>query len=187
MNIPNVLTLLRIILVPIIVILLIQESFFKALIVFIVAGITDGLDGFLARILNQKTALGAYLDPLADKALILSSFVTLSVVGIIPSWLTVIVISRDCIILIGISILALMAVPFDIKPAFISKVTTTLQLLTVFLALSFKSFALDMSLHSHPLDDIIYWLTALFTIASGLNYISVGLKSINHTGLTPKN
>jgi len=107
MNIPNLLTLTRIILVPVIVILLIQASFFKAMIVFVVAGITDGLDGFLARVLNQKTVLGSYLDPLADKALILTSFVTLSILGVVPSWLSVIVISRDCIILIGISVLVL--------------------------------------------------------------------------------
>jgi hypothetical protein len=95
MNIPNLITLLRIILVPIIVILLIQGFFLKALIVFVVAGLSDALDGFLARVLHQQTVLGAYLDPIADKALLASSFVTLSILHIIPSWLAVIVISRD--------------------------------------------------------------------------------------------
>jgi cardiolipin synthase len=187
MNVPNILTFSRILLAPVIVILLIQASFFKALIVFIVAGITDGLDGFLARVLQQKTVLGAYLDPLADKALILSSFITLSTLGVIPSWLSVIVISRDCIILVGISILALMDVSFEVKPAFVSKVTTTLQLLTIFLALAFKSLSPDFDLHSHHMDDAIYWLTALFTIASGLNYIAVGMRFINHTPSLRKN
>ena len=111
MNIPNLITLLRIILVPVIVILLIQGSFFKALIVFIVAGLSDALDGFLARVLKQQTVLGAYLDPIADKALLVSSFVTLSVLHIIPSWLVVIVISRDFIILLGISVLSIMERP----------------------------------------------------------------------------
>ena len=101
MNIPNLLTLLRIILVPVIVILLIQGLFLKALIVFVVAAFSDVLDGFLARILRQKTALGAYLDPIADKALLASSFVTLSILHVIPGWLAVIVISRDVIILLG--------------------------------------------------------------------------------------
>ncbi|MEA3470793.1 MAG: CDP-alcohol phosphatidyltransferase family protein, partial [Thermodesulfobacteriota bacterium] len=73
MNIPNLLTLLRIMLVPVIVIMLMRESFLWALILFVVAGITDGLDGFLARVLKQQTALGSYLDPLADKALIVTS------------------------------------------------------------------------------------------------------------------
>jgi len=179
-NIPNILTLSRIIMAPVIVILLIQSCFLKALVVFVVAGITDGLDGFLARVLNKKTVLGTYLDPIADKALIISSFVTLSALGIIPSWLTVIVISRDCIILAGIFILVLMAVPFEVKPALISKVTTTLQLLTVFIALGFKSLFLDIDLRFQYLDDVIYWVTALFTVASGINYISIGLKSVNH-------
>ncbi len=96
---------MRIFLVPVLVIFLIQGSFLNAFIVFIVAGITDALDGFLARILNQKTVLGAYLDPLADKALLISTFVTLSILGIIPAWLTVIVVSRDFVILLGVSVL----------------------------------------------------------------------------------
>ncbi|HUT44622.1 MAG TPA: CDP-alcohol phosphatidyltransferase family protein, partial [Desulfobacterales bacterium] len=113
MNIPNLLTLFRIILVPVTVIFLIKGDFSKALIVFVVACITDGLDGFFARILKQKTILGSYLDPLADKALIASSFITLSVLGVIPSWLTVIIISRDFIILLGISVLSLMSISFE--------------------------------------------------------------------------
>ncbi len=103
MNIPNFLSLLRIILVPVIVIFLIQESYTKALITFTVAGLTDIIDGTLARTLNQQTKLGSFLDPIADKILLSTSFVTLSVFGLIPSWLTVIVISRDFIILLGIA------------------------------------------------------------------------------------
>ncbi|MEK6654814.1 MAG: CDP-alcohol phosphatidyltransferase family protein, partial [Thermodesulfobacteriota bacterium] len=116
MNIPNLLTLLRIIMVPVIVILLIQGSFLKALIVFIAASLTDALDGFLARVLHQQTVLGSYLDPIADKALLASSFVTLSVLHIIPGWLTVIVISRDFIILLGISVFSIMSITVEIRP-----------------------------------------------------------------------
>ncbi len=178
MNIPNLLSLLRIVLVPVIVILLIQASFLKALIVFVLAGITDGLDGFLARVLHQKTVLGAYLDPLADKALIISSFVTLSILGVIPSWLSVIVISRDCIILVGIFILFVMDVSFVIRPTFLSKITTAFQLLTVFMALTFLSLSIDFDIHIA--DDALCWLTAFFTIASGFNYIFIGIRAINH-------
>ena len=170
---------MRILLVPVIVILLIQGDYFKALMVFIAAGVTDGLDGMLARLLNQKTVLGAYLDPLADKALILSTFVTLSVLGFIPGWLSVIVISRDCIILVGIAILSLMDIALDIRPTFISKLTTGLQLLTILLALAFKSLSIDFN--AHVLDDVVYLLTAAFTIASGFGYIIIGLRMINHT------
>jgi len=177
MNIPNLLTLLRIIMVPVIVILLIQGSFLKALIVFIAAGLTDALDGFLARVLHQQTVLGSYLDPIADKALLASSFVTLSILHIIPGWLTVIVISRDFIILLGISVLSIMSISVEIRPTFISKVTTGLQLITILLALSFRCLP-------WAIDGIwslaFYWVTAFFTIVSGLNYMARGMELINH-------
>lgn len=177
MNIPNLISLLRIILVPIIVILLIQGSFLKALIVFVVAGLSDALDGFLARVLHQQTVLGAYLDPIADKALLASSFITLSVLHIIPSWLAVIVISRDFIILLGISVLSIMSTSVEIRPTFVSKVTTALQLSTVLLALSFRALPCGV-------DGIwslaLYWVTAFFTIVSGLDYMARGMKLINH-------
>ena len=176
MNIPNLLTLFRIMLVPVTVIFLIKGAFSKALIVFVIACITDGLDGFFARILKQKTILGSYLDPLADKALIASSFITLSVLGVIPSWLTVIVISRDFIILLGISVLSLMSISFEVRPAFVSKVTTVFQFLTIFLVLAFN----DLPGYLNPgVIKIIYLATALLTVISGFNYIFRGIKLIN--------
>ncbi|MDI6776532.1 MAG: CDP-alcohol phosphatidyltransferase family protein [Syntrophales bacterium] len=177
MNIPNFLSLLRIILVPVVVIFLIQGSFLKALIFITVSGITDALDGFLARVLNQRTIIGSYLDPIADKALLVSCFLALSIMDIIPGWLTVIVISRDFIILLGVSILSMMAISFEIRPAFVSKVTTVLQILTVFFALSFKCLPGSFD---YKWVMLLYWLTALFTIISGLNYIARGVKFINN-------
>jgi len=173
MNIPNLLTLLRILLVPLIVIFLIDEAYLKALITFFISGITDALDGFLARLLHQKTVLGAYLDPIADKALLVTCFLTLSIEGIIPGWLTVVVISRDVIILAGTFILFMMSVSFEIKPILISKITTALQIITVLLVLILKSLPGSFD-YSWIL--FLYWLTALFTIISGLKYISVGMK-----------
>ena len=177
MNIPNFITLLRIILVPVVVILLIQGSFFKALIVFVVAGLSDALDGFIARVLHQQTVLGAYLDPIADKALLASTFVTLSVLHVIPGWLTVIVISRDFIILLGISVLSIMSISVEIRPAFVSKITTAVQLLTVLLALFIRCLPGGVNETWLP---ALYWVTALLTIVSGLQYMSRGLKLINH-------
>jgi cardiolipin synthase len=177
MNIPNFLSLLRIILVPVVVIFLIQGSYSKALIAFIIAGITDALDGALARILDCQTVLGSYLDPIADKLLLTVSFVTLSILGIIPSWLTVIVISRDFIIMLGIAMLSMMAIPYVIKPAFIGKVTTTMQIGTIFLALLFQAISHDLS---YDWIIILCWLTGLFTIASGMVYIIRGVKFINN-------
>ncbi len=159
------------------VIFLIDGSFLKALIVFTLAGITDALDGFLARVLSQKTILGTYLDPIADKALLTSCFVTLSILGVIPSWLTVIVVSRDFIILFGIFILFMLSIPFEIRPVFVGKITTALQILTVFLALAYKALGGD----GHPLvEHFLQWLTVGFTILSGFHYIRRGIKAINH-------
>jgi len=173
MNIPNLLTLLRILLVPVIVIFLMQGAFLKALIILAVSGITDALDGFLARILNQQTVLGAYLDPIADKALLASCFVTLSIKDVIPGWLTVIVISRDCIILGGIAILTIMSIPYEIRPSFVSKITTALQLFTV---LSFLLFHISPGFIDYRWLIALQWITAIFTVISGLNYMVRGIK-----------
>ena len=173
MNIPNLLTLLRILLVPVTVIFLMQGAFLKALIVLVVSGITDALDGFLARILNQQTVLGSYLDPIADKALLASCFVTMSIKSIIPGWFTVIVISRDLIILIGIAILSIMSIPYEIRPSFIGKVTTVLQLLMILLSLVFR--ILPGSIDYMWLI-ALQWVTVMFTVVSGLNYMFRGIK-----------
>jgi cardiolipin synthase len=100
MNLPNLLTLIRILLIPLFVILIINQSFSWALIVFALAGITDGIDGLIARITRQRTELGAYLDPIADKLLLAAGFITLAIIEMLPSWLAVIVIARDMIILL---------------------------------------------------------------------------------------
>jgi len=176
MNIPNFLTLLRIILVPVFVIFLIQTEYEKALITFMVAGLTDALDGTLARLLNCQTTLGAYLDPIADKMLLVTSFVTLAILGMIPSWLAVMVISRDFIILLGIAILSLMSVSYEIKPAIVGKITTALQIATIFFALLYKAVT-----HNFGYSWIIglCWATALFTVISGLVYIIRGIRILN--------
>jgi cardiolipin synthase len=179
MNIPNFLSLLRIILVPVIVIFLIQGSYTKALIVFVIAGLTDALDGALARLLNKQTKLGSFLDPLADKILLSTSFIALAIFSLIPSWLAVIVISRDFMILLGIVILSMMSVVYEIKPVFISKITTTLQIATIFFALLLKTFTYNII--SYDWIIILSWMTATFTIISGLIYIIKGVKFINHT------
>jgi cardiolipin synthase len=176
MNIPNFLSLLRIILVPVVVIFLIQGSYGKALFTFSFAGLTDALDGTLARLLKSQTVLGAYLDPIADKMLLTASFVTLAILGIIPSWLTVIVISRDFIILLGIAVLSIISVPYVIKPAFVGKITTALQIGTIFLALLFQTFTYEFGCNWIR---IIFWLTGAFTVASGFVYIVRGIKFIN--------
>ena len=128
MNLPNYITLLRVILIPFFINLMIYDYYVEALLVFIAACTTDGLDGFLARILKQKTELGAFLDPMADKLLILSAFVTLAMFGKLPFWLVIIVISRDAILTMGGLIIYFMTNTLKVQPSFIGKLTTVLQL-----------------------------------------------------------
>jgi len=171
MNFPNALTLARVLLIPLFVIFLISKSYQNALIMFIIAGITDGLDGLLARIWHQRTELGAFLDPIADKLLLASAFVTLAILRIIPGWLTVIVMSRDIIIALGFWVLTLTNHTPTIRPRFTSKMTTCLQILTII-------WALFSALHWRGafLFPIFVKLTAFFTILSGLHYIYIGNK-----------
>jgi cardiolipin synthase (CMP-forming) len=177
MNIPNFLSLLRIILVPVIVIFLIDNEYAKALIIFTLAGLTDALDGTLARLMNKQTELGAFLDPVADKILLTTCFIALAIFRLIPGWLTVIVISRDFIILLGIMILSMMSVKYEIKPLFVSKITTALQIGVVFFTLFFKCFTYPVNINI--LLFVLFWLTAIFTIISGLFYIFKGIQFIN--------
>jgi cardiolipin synthase len=179
MNIPNFLTLLRIILVPLLVIFLINKSFMKALILFACLGLTDALDGFLARILNQQTVLGSYLDPIADKVLVTTCFLSLAILKVIPGWLAVVVISKDVIILLGIAVLSIMDIAFRVQPLFVSKITTALQIAVVFFALLFKAFPLLAVDGSWLL--LLYWSTAAFTVVSGYHYVVKGVRLINST------
>jgi cardiolipin synthase len=171
MNLPNALTLIRILLIPVFVIFLISKSFQNALITFVIAGITDGLDGFIARIWHQRTELGSYLDPIADKLLLASAFITLAILRIIPSWLTVIVMSRDILIALGFWVLTMTNHKPTLKPRYTSKITTVFQILTVTWALlSVLQWRVEF------LFPIFLRLTAFFTILSGVHYIYIGNK-----------
>src|SRR4030042_3559205 len=135
MNLPNILTLARVLMIPFFVIFIINERFGWALITFIIAGITDGIDGLIARITHQRTELGAYLDPIADKLLLFSAFITLAIIEIIPSWLVVIVITRDVIIVVGFLVMFFTSYHPKINPSFLSKATHVFQIITLALVL----------------------------------------------------
>jgi cardiolipin synthase len=182
-NIPNILTVVRILLTPLFVIFLLKNLFHFALIVFTVAAISDGLDGLLARYFNQYSVLGAYLDPIADKLLLASAYVSLAVLKIIPGWLAVIVLSRDILIITGIAVFALSDIHLEIKPSLVSKWTTAAQLLTIFLVL------LNPSIPSiHIPKRLLFWITAGLTITSGLHYVYFGLNILqNSYGKNHKN
>ncbi len=174
MNFPNLLTLIRILLIPLFVILIINQSLWWALIIFALAGITDGIDGLIARITHQRTELGAYLDPIADKLLLSAGFITLAIIEMVPSWLAVIVIARDMIILLGILVMILTHIPLKVQPSTISKITTSLQISTILLVLM-APYGIALK----HLATVAIYGTMFFTILSGAHYIYVGTKILN--------
>ncbi len=177
MNLPNFLSILRILLIPLFIILLTYNQHKAAFIVFGFAAFTDALDGFCARVFDQKTALGANLDPIADKLLLVSSFVACAVVGLIPSWLTILVVSRDVIISLGILLLRFNSFHIEIRPTIISKCTTFFQLVAIGITLLCSILE-----RQYLAVTAVYWITGILTIVSGIHYISVGLKMINERG-----
>ena len=174
MNLPNIMTLIRVLLIPLFVIFIINKLFGWALITFAVAGITDGIDGMIARITHKRTELGAYLDPIADKLLLIAAFVTLAIIEILPSWLAVIVVTRDVIILLGFLVFILLDYRPEIKPSLVSKVTTFFQISTILLVLMAGYAPVFKQLSS-----IAIYGTTLFTIVSGSHYIYVGTRILN--------
>ncbi len=127
-NLPNSLTIGRILLVPLTVWSLLQGDYVVAFLSFTIAGITDGIDGYLARRFNLQTALGAYLDPLADKSLLVAVYVTLAVLSYIPQWLAIIVVTRDVLIVGAVLLSRYVDQPVAIRPVFVSKANTAAQI-----------------------------------------------------------
>ncbi|GKS57177.1 CDP-diacylglycerol--glycerol-3-phosphate 3-phosphatidyltransferase [Nitrospira sp.] len=169
MNLPNSLTALRILMIPVFVGLLVYDQPDRALIVLVLAGITDALDGAIARVTNQRTPLGEVLDPLADKLLLVAGFVTLSVLHMVPSWVAIVVVSRDLILIIGTMVARLTDSPLDIKPTILGKGTTALQLLYLVLVLLVASGGYDIA-YLNPL----LFLMVLVTLSSGFHYLYRG-------------
>ncbi len=174
MNLPNILTLTRVLLIPFFVIFIINKSFEWAFLTFAIAGITDGIDGLIARITHQRTELGAYLDPIADKLLLSAAFISLAIIEFIPSWLVVIVITRDVIILVGILVMWLTNYRPKINPSLLSKMTTTFQIITILLVLM-----IGYSPTFQQLSVVAIYATAILTILSGAQYIYKGARILN--------
>lgn len=173
LNLPNFVTLIRIVAIPFFLVLLSSRLYLDALIVFIAGGLTDALDGALARITHQQTPLGAYLDPVADKLLVISSFVMLAMIEAIPSWLVVLVVSRDIIILVGYGLIYfLVEERLVVQPSLIGKFSTVFQLVTVGVVVL---FLYDSQLVIAWLDDLLIFITAATTVISGFQYIYRGL------------
>ena len=171
LTLANQLTLLRMFLIPAFVILVVYGYLGWARIVFGVAGLTDGLDGLIARRAGQKTALGAWLDPMADKLLLLSTFVVLTIPGLglanrLPLWLTVLMISRDVVIVGTVAIINLAVGPRTFRPTIYGKIATATYILTAVVAMLFNY----LGYHS-PVVDVFIYSSLLITLVSGLHYI----------------
>ena len=176
LTIPNFITLTRILLTPLFIICLIQKRYHLAFWVFVLAGISDVADGLVARLWEQKSPLGLYLDPLADKFLILSSFITLSIYNLIPPWLTVVVVSRDLVLALGVLVFKLANFPLLLKPSLTGKMSTTLQVAAVILVLLAKIWSLSPTLLL-----AIFWLTGGITAFSGIHYILRALRDMTQS------
>ncbi len=174
LTIPNILTIIRILLTPGFIMAYSGERFDLAWILFAVAGFTDALDGFLARVLKQRSWLGAILDPLADKILVDTSYICLALNGWLPNWLAIMVVSRDVIIVGGLGLLQFLGVKVDkrIRPSWVSKATTLFQIVLVLFVMFQKSFELF-----YP---YLFWslvgVVAILTLLSGADYVLIGLK-----------
>jgi cardiolipin synthase (CMP-forming) len=171
LTVPNLLSLLRMALVPLFVIAILQGKPLRALGFFIVAGLTDALDGLIARFFNQRSVLGTYLDPAADKLLLVSAYVMLAVPGLnpglqIPIWVTVLVIARDVMITVLVLILHLALKVPSFPPSVLSKINTGAQVVAVVLVLASGRFA--------ALDAVAtaaVYIVAVLTLASGVDYV----------------
>jgi cardiolipin synthase len=176
LNIPNTLTITRIIIIPIFITSIIYKRYDYSLYLFIFASLTDLFDGLFARLKNQKTALGTFLDPLADKFLLVTTFIILSVYNLVPKWLTITVISRDIIVLTGWFLLFFIADISKVEPTILGKATIWVQ--SIFIAY----VLLDINFNFLPdMPRLLLWITAGLTILSGLHYIYRGLK-VSHAG-----
>lgn len=172
-SVPNLLSLFRMALVPLFVIAITRGAAFEALLIFAAAGVTDAFDGFIARFWNQRTALGAYLDPAADKLLLTSAYVTLTLDAVnpalpIPLWVTILVIARD-VLIVGVAVSLSLAVGIkSFPPALISKLTTAIQVATAVLVL------VHLVWPGEPLRTLAggaIYLTVVLTVVSGFYYI----------------
>lgn len=171
LNLANVLTITRLLIVPFFVICSYYGEFSWALALFLLAALTDGLDGFVARAFNQKTQLGTILDPMADKLLLVTAFVVLSSHGLtktapIPFWVTVAAISRDIFIVLGALAINVSTGFSGFRPSLLGKINTFVQLTTIVAYLAANAFALDGRLVA-----VMYYATFGFAILSGIHYI----------------
>jgi len=166
-TIPNLITIGRLFLVPLIVWLMITGQSGAAFVLFIVAGVSDAVDGFLARTFNLRSPLGSYLDPVADKALLVSIYISLAVLDEVPLWVVILVVSRDLFIVGAVVLSWMLDQPMEMRPLIISKLNTVVQI--VLAAVVLGDLALDAGFGT--LRMILVYLVGILTIASAAVYL----------------
>lgn len=165
-DIPNLLTALRVLLVLPAVWLMLEHRYGAALVVFGVAGLTDALDGFVARRFGWQSRLGATLDPLADKLLAVSAYLVLGAQGVLPAWLVALVLARDLVIVAGSVAYHLRVERFDATPSLLSKLNTFLQIVLVLTAMAAQVLAVPQAAVA-----ALVWAVAATTLGSGIDYV----------------
>jgi len=173
-HLPNFLTGLRIAAAPALAFLLVRGADRAALGVFAFAGLSDAADGFLAKRFGLTTRFGRFLDPAADKLLMIVSFATLTVLNVAPLWLTSLVLARDMAIVAGVSVASFLRIPIRVAPLLVGKASTAMQIVYIALALILLTF----DLHWPQLENAAADATALLTIASWLGYAIVGANAL---------
>lgn len=177
-NLANLITILRLLLVPGVTYALMSGRMDWAFAGFLVAGISDGVDGFVARQFNQRTELGAYLDPVADKLLLVSVFIVLGMMGRLPLWLVIAAVSRDALIICAVVLSSVMARPVVIRPFLVSKANTAVQIVLAAVVLA----ELALGVNAEPLRTVLIVVCGLLTGASAGAYLVTWLRHMNGYG-----
>jgi cardiolipin synthase len=166
-SLPNLISLARLLAVPVAIYFILSQYYALAFWLFVAAGVSDAIDGYLAKHFGQASALGAYLDPLADKALLVGVYVTLGYAGYVPTWLAILVVFRDVIIIGGVILLHISAQGVRMKPLIVSKVNTAAQIALIALVLGELGLGAEWAM---PRMAMVY-LVAVTTLLSGGAYI----------------
>lgn len=166
-SLPNFITITRLVLTPAVIAMVAEERWKAAFLIFVVAGVSDALDGWLARTFSLQSELGAVLDPLADKALIISIYVSLAISGHAPIWLAILIVSRDMLIVGGVAVARFLSRPMEVRPHVASKMTTAAQLMLAALILAGEAYGLRLE----ALETILIGSVTALTIASASVYL----------------
>ena len=175
MSLPNLITLGRILLVPVVVWAISSGQMWIAFVLFVAAGVSDAVDGYLAKRFGMTSELGSYLDPLADKVLIVSIYVALGINGVIPGWLVILVVSRDIMIVGAVMLSWLIGSPVKVKPLLVSKLNTVAQIVFACVVLG----SLGFNIEAHTLTMVLMGLVAILTLLSVAAYVREWVRHMN--------